>query len=180
MTDNFFGHDNLVSILREGEIWGSKPSQGFIKGNQPATCFMDITFASLKYVLTPENSDPQKPRYEPYGVAITKRYAYRKGCRPVLYLSNSDFTTLKIPKEELWRVVRFEVSKAGWISWLHERERRCKGNIQLPRPTFQVAFVRTTKEARRLTKELANALKSFKCIPRAVIPLTVTCQGLMT
>jgi hypothetical protein len=38
---------------------------------------MDIPFQALKYVLTPENADPQKPRYEPYGVVITKGYAYK-------------------------------------------------------------------------------------------------------
>ena len=31
---------------------------------------MDVPFASLKYVLTPENTDPQEPRYEPYGIAV--------------------------------------------------------------------------------------------------------------
>lgn len=178
--DEFSGYDNLVNILKKGEVWGSKPSQGFIKGKQPATCFMDIPFASLKYVLTPENSDPQKPRYEPYGVAVTKRYAYQKGCRPVLYLSNQDLAKLKIPEDELWRVVRFEVSNEGWISWLHEREWRCKGSFQLPRTTLQAAFVRTTREAAKLTNELVDDPKSFKCIPRAVIPLMVMCQGLMT
>jgi hypothetical protein len=36
---------------------------------------MDVPFASLKYVLTPEDADPQKPRYEPFGVIVTKTSA---------------------------------------------------------------------------------------------------------
>ncbi|MEO4002113.1 hypothetical protein [Mesorhizobium sp. CAU 1732] len=176
--DKFSGYDNLVSILRTGEIWGSSSKRGFIKGPNKAACFMDVPFASLKYVLTPENSDPQAPRYEPYGIAVTKRYAYGKGCRPVLYLSDAETTELQIPRNELWRVVRFEVSKKGWISWLHEREWRCKGNFVLP-SSVQAVFVRNTREAERLNKDLASSKSDFKCRPRAVVPLTVMCQGLL-
>ena len=88
--DGFSSYENLVNILEEGEIWASDTKKGFIKGRIKATCFMDVPFASLKYVLTPENADPQKPRYEPYGLAVTKRYAYKHKCRPVLYLSKAE------------------------------------------------------------------------------------------
>lgn len=176
--DEFSAYDNLVSILKTGKIWGSSSKKGFIKGPSKAACFMDVPFASLKYVLTPENSDPQSPRYEPYGIAVTKRYAYDEGCRPVLYLSDAETTDLQIPRGELWRVVRFEVSKKGWISWLHEREWRCKGNFTLPRAP-QAVFVRNTREAERLTKEIAACKSEFRCRPRAVVPLTVMCQGLL-
>ena len=176
--DEYSAYDNLVSILRTGEVWGSTPRRGMIKGRHKAACFMDVPFASLKYVLTPENADPQAPRYEPYGVAVTKRYAYGQGCRPVLYLSDTETTALEVPPAELWRVVRFEVSKRGWISWLHEREWRCKGSFKLPK-TVQAVVVRTTHEAQRLTDEIAKDRVKFKCRPKAVIPLTVVCQGLL-
>jgi hypothetical protein len=74
-----------------------------IKGKSRAACFIDVPFASLKYVLTPENSDPQSPRYEPYGIAVTKRFAHEAGCRPVLYLSNDEVDALGIATSELWR-----------------------------------------------------------------------------
>src|SRR6266436_7214088 len=80
--DGYSGFDNLVSILKGGEIWASDKSKGFIKGPYGATCFMDVPFAALKYVLNPLNTDPSNPRYEPYGVLVTKKYAYSKGCRP--------------------------------------------------------------------------------------------------
>jgi hypothetical protein len=96
----------------------------------------------------------------------------------VLYLSNDELTALKIPDSELWRVVRFEVSNEGWISWLHEREWRCKGDFTLP-SSIQAAFVRTTAEAEKLTKALASKPDKFKCKPRSVIPMTVLCQGLL-
>lgn len=176
--DDFSAYDNLVSILQTGQINGSKPSQGMIKGKHRAACFMDVPFASLKYVLTPANTDKQKPRYEPYGVAITKETAYKYGCRPVLYLSNDEVNDLKIPDDELWRVVRFESTKGGWISWVHEREWRCKGHFELPRNPHAV-FVRNSTEAERLTKRLAKHPQDFKCRPRSVIPLSVLCQGFL-
>lgn len=172
-------YDNLVNILVTGRIWGSKPRVGMIKGKSSASCFMDVPYASLKYVLTPENSDPQSPRYEPYGIAVTKRYAYPKGARPVLYLSNEELSDLGIPKSEWWRIVRFEVSERGWICWLHEREWRCKGDFILP-TTIQAAFVRNTTEAQKLTRALIKKPDKFKCRPKAVIPMTVLCQGLLT
>ncbi|WP_315730328.1 MULTISPECIES: hypothetical protein [unclassified Bradyrhizobium] len=176
--DGYSAYDNLVSILRTGEIFGSDPRRGLIKGNDEAACFMDVPFASLKYVLTPANVDPQKPRYEPYGIAITKEFAYNHGCRPVLYLSNDEVKTLNIPQAEKWRIVRFEATKAGWISWVHEREWRCKGDFKLPLRPYAV-FVRDTRDAQRLMKNLAKYPKKYACQPRSVIPMTVLCQGLL-
>jgi hypothetical protein len=177
-TDGYSGYDNLVSILLTGKIRGSKNFPGKIKGKSPAACFMDIPFASLKYVLTPENRDKTNPRYEPYGIVLRKQTAYDEGCRPVLYLSNNELKLLKIPGSEYWRVVRLEVSEQGWISWLHEREWRCKGTLTLPE-SIQAVFVRSTFEAERLTKDLAKSPSDYKCKPRSVIPLTVLTQGLL-
>lgn len=177
--DGYSAFDNLVSILQTGEIRGSDTEKGFIKGPSKAACFMDVPFASLKYVLTPENTDPQRPRYEPYGIALTKSLAYRRGCRPVLYLSDEELASLGIPNEELWRVVRFEVHRNSWISWLHEREWRCKGKLKLPRTVHSV-FVRNVREARRLRKRLMKESGDFVCRPSSIIPMSVMCQGLMS
>jgi hypothetical protein len=117
-----------------------------IKGSSSAACFMDVPFASLKYVLTPENTDPQSPRYEPYGIVVTKRYAYDEGCRPVLYLSNNELDDMRIPKSHLWRVVRFEVSRDGWISWLHEREWRCKAVLNCRRSFRRCSYALRAKQ----------------------------------
>lgn len=177
-SDGYTAYQNLINILRTGEVWGSEPRSGMIKGETPAACFMDVPFASLKYVLTPENTDKQRPRYEPYGIVVTKRYAYDWDCRPVLYLSNDELKALRIPKSQLWRVVRFEVSNDEWISWLHEREWRCKGTFTLPE-NLQAVFVRNTREAARLSAEIAARPEKFKSKPRSVIPMTVLCQGLL-
>jgi len=169
--------DNLISILQRGEIWGSSRKKGFIKGPNKAVCFMDIPLYCLKYVLNHENANAQHPRYEPFGIIITKRLAYKRGCRPVLYLSNVEVQQLAIPKEELWRVVRFEVSGNQWISWLHEREWRCKGNLKMP-PAFIAALVKNPVSAMKLAKMIAEEPKRFKVKPQSIIPLSVLCQGL--
>ena len=82
--DKFTAYENLVSILAEGEIRGSNTKKGLVKGPHPAACFMDIPLASLKYVLNESNTNPDSPRYEAYGIIVTKTYAYRRGCRPVV------------------------------------------------------------------------------------------------
>lgn len=176
--DEYSAYDNLMSILRNGKIWGSDTRKGFVKGKRKAACFMDVPFSSLKYVLTPENSNPEKPRYEPYGVAIAKRTAYPLGCRPVLYLSDEEKDSLAIPESELWRVVRFELRKERMISWIHEREWRAPDELKLP-SSIPAAFVKTSAEAAKLTKALNKNPDKFKCIPRSVIPLIVVCQGLL-
>jgi hypothetical protein len=167
--------DNLVNILKAGRIKGTKIS-GKIKGPSPARCFMDVPFSALKYVLNPRDTNPERPRYEPYGVFVTKRYAHQHHCRPVLYLSDREVEALGIPQAELWRVVRFEVSKQGWISWLHEREWRCKGDFVMP-STFYGVLVKTVREADKLTGLIHCSPEDFKARPRSVIPLEVICQG---
>jgi len=77
--DGYTAFKNLINILRTGEIWGSDKAKGFIKGLSNATCFMDVPLTSLKYVLNKSNTDPDFPRYEPYGVIVSKKYAYSKG-----------------------------------------------------------------------------------------------------
>lgn len=99
--DGYTAFDNLCHILETGEVWGSASSKGFVKGPNPASCFMDVPFMSLKYVFTKDNVRRDRPRYEPYGVLVGKRYAYRMGARPVLYLSDSETERLHIPTSEL-------------------------------------------------------------------------------
>lgn len=176
--DDLSAFENLVSILRTGRVFGSDTKKGFIQGPNEAACFMDVPFASLKYVLTPENMKPEDPRYEACGVIVTKTFAYRKGCRPVLYLSKAETKALGIPRDELWRVVRLEQVEDRWINWVHEREWRCKGEFRLPKTTH-AAIVRSTKEARKLRELIQDDPRGFKCIPDSILPASVICQGLL-
>ncbi|MFB3894362.1 MAG: hypothetical protein ACE15C_20350 [Phycisphaerae bacterium] len=175
--DEYSALDNLTNILRKGEIWPSTKSRGFIKGPHGATCFMDVPFYALKYILNEVNSNPNKPRYEPYGIFVTKKHAYKKGCRPVLYLSEDERRRLGVPRDELWRVVRFEATEAGWVSWIHEREWRCRGKFVLPTRLLGV-LVRNTADAAKLQARADAAPDDFKVKPKSIIPLSILCQGL--
>ena len=175
--DEHSAFDNLVSILKTGRIWGTG-RKGYVKGPNKAACFMDVPFASLKYVLTPEAADPQNPRYEPYGVVVTKSHAYKKGARPVLYLSDQEIASINVPREQLWRVVKLQLDRENWISWLHEREWRCKDRFKLP-SAIPAVLVKTSKEAARLSSLIGKNPNAFKCKPRSVIPLNIILQGLL-
>ncbi len=175
--DDYTAFDNLCHILETGEIWGSNSSKGFVKGPNKASCFMDVPFMSLKHVFTKDNTKRDRPRYEPYGIMVRKDFAYKKGARPVLNLSDDEIVRLCIPRNELWRVVKLDVDNSGnWISWLHEREWRKKGNFPLPSNTAIAALVKTSREAKKLSKLIEK--EKYKCKPHAVIPLSVVCQGL--
>lgn len=175
--DEYSAFDNLVSILKLGEVWGSDKKKGFVKGPNKAACFMDIPLSSLKYVLNAQNSDPDKPRYEPYGVLVTKNYAYKRGCRPVMYLSNAELDVIGVPDQELWRVVRLEGVDGATINWIHEREWRCKGSFQLPKNPLSV-LVKNVADAKNLRELIDEEPDDFKSRPSSIIPLTVLCQGL--
>ena len=177
--DGCSAYDNLVNILKSGQISGSS-GRGFIKGGLRAACFMDVPLLSLKYILNHENADPDHPRYEPFGILVDKLTAYKQDCRPVLYLSDDEQNTLDIPKPELWRVVNFELSDEGCISWVHEREWRRQGDYVLPKipQKFLAVLVKDTTHAMKLAELLAEKPGDFKALPMSIIPLSIVCQGL--
>lgn len=176
-ADGYTAYENLVSILGTGEIRGSTTKSGYIKGKNSAACFMDVPLGSLKYVLNESNTAPKNPRYEAYGLIFTKTLAYKKGVRPVLYLSDSELGKMGVPADELWRVVRLEAVDGTGVNWVHEREWRCKGNFTLPKNPL-AALVQTTDDARKLRKHINSDPDFFESIPGSIIPLEILCQGL--
>lgn len=178
LDDEYSALDNLISILKTGKIWGSRRGKpGYIKGPNPATCFMDVPFHALKYILNEENTDPGNPRYEPYGIFVTKTYAYKNGCRPVIYLSEKELRLIGIDKNEVWRVVRFEPAEVRKIHWLHEREWRYKGDFLLP-PYSTGVLVKNIADAKKLQRMIAADPRDFAKKTNCIVPLTVLCQGL--
>ena len=172
--------ENLKRILRDGTIRGSKnrDGRGFIKGTSSATCFMDIPIGALKYVLQGQDlAAARKIRYEPYGVFVLKTTGYKKGCRPVMYLSDEELLRFRVSPVEQWRVVKFHVQGDTWVSWLHEREWRARGDFKLP-PSVTGVFVKTATEAQSLSRELVTNRKMYCCVPRCILPLSIVCQGL--
>lgn len=167
------GFENLVSILRTGAIHGSRSWPGRIAGPHPASCFMDVPLPSLKYVLHQRNSR----LYGPYGVLVSKKYAYNRGCRPVLYLAKSERESM-LDEEHWWRVVTLEGVTGKATNWLHQREWRAMGDFELPKPTLRAVFVRTTKEVQELQAMINDDPDAFVVKPRSILPLNIVCQGL--
>lgn len=176
--DNSSAFDNLVSILKSGEIFASNKKKGFIKGTNGAACFMDVPFMSLKYILNKDTANPKNPKYEPFGIVIRKTTAYQKGARPVLYLSNDELDEIGVPDGELWKVVRFEGIGTEAVNWTHEREWRAKGNFKLPKEPIAV-LVANTKFARKLETLISEQGSKFKAKPKSIIPINVITQGLV-
>ncbi|KVF94860.1 hypothetical protein WJ21_24090 [Burkholderia vietnamiensis] len=167
---------NLVRILKDGYLKGSDAS-GYIKGGHTASCFMDIPLSSLKYVLNEANTNASRPRYEPYGVVISKKFGFEYGCRPVMYLSDREIREVGVAQSELWRVVKLDAVDGTGVNWLHEREWRSMGDFDLPL-TLRAVLVKTPKEAASLQQRIDAHPHLYETKPLSIIPLTVLCQGL--
>jgi hypothetical protein len=139
---------------------------------------MDVPFPSLKYILNKDTANPDHPKYEPFGIVVTKQTAYSKGARPVLYLSNKEIKEIGIANEELWRVVRFEGIETKEINWTHEREWRAKGHFELPAEPI-AALVKSLNHVEKLSALIEEQPSEFKSKPKSIIPINVVCQGLI-
>lgn len=113
--------DNLVAILAEGTL---RASGRMIRTRRPVVCFFDASFEHLGRVLDPRN----RRRYEPFGIAVNKRYAFKMGARPVIYLPWKEAVEL-LPKTELWRVVSLDLNRQPAVDWTFEREWRLAGDL---------------------------------------------------
>jgi hypothetical protein len=130
--------DNLAAILREGVIHGSTR---MIRGRRAAVCLFDAPFGELKEILVRQN----RHRYQPFGIAIDKRYAFKMGARPVLYMPLPEAQRM-LAEEELWRVVAIDPEHNPPIDWSFEREWRLPGDLKVP-ASGAVALVRTWGDA---------------------------------
>lgn len=129
--------DNLVAILRDGVIRGGT---GMIRGGRRAVCMFDVPIEELGTILDRRN----RRRYEPFGIAVDKRYAFTKGARPVIYLPWQEAEKI-LPAEESWRVVSFEMDKNPPVDWTFEREWRVADELRFD-STIAAALVETWKD----------------------------------
>jgi hypothetical protein len=130
--------DNLVSMLREGVL---RASSRMVRGQRPVICFFDASVEELARALTRRN----RRRYEPFGVAVDRRYAFCNGARPVIYLPADEARRL-LPPDELWRAVTLQLDSDSPVDWTYEREWRLAGDLLLPKQHV-VALVETWRDA---------------------------------
>lgn len=130
--------DRLVTILREGKVRGSTR---MVRGGQAAVCFFDVPLTDLRILLDRRN----RRRYQPFGIAVDKRYAFRIGARPVIYMPWREAEALLAPGER-WRVVALDLERRPPIDWSFEREWRIAGDLVLPAGRA-VALVESWRDA---------------------------------
>jgi hypothetical protein len=174
--DKYSALENLMNILREGEIWGSDSAEGLSRDRTVRRALwmflfrLSSTFSRLKTetqkILAMSRTDCSSPRNSPI-----KRVAARCCICP------TGKKAIGIPDDELWRVVQLEVTGKKWISWVHEREWRCRGSFRLPSSILAV-LVKNTRDAAKLARWVGNE-PDCKCKPLSIIPLTVVSQGLL-
>ena len=129
--------DNLVAILRGGVIRGSTR---MVNDKRRVVCFFDAPLSELGGLLTRGN----RHRYEPFGVALDKRYAFTLGVRPVIYMPRREAARMVAP-DELWRVVDLDLKRTPPIDWTFEREWRGLEDVPLP-PHGAVALVENWRD----------------------------------
>ena len=133
--------DNLVAILRAGMIRGALR---MIRGGRAAVCLFDAPWPELSRLLDRAN----RRRYQPFGIALDKRYAFTMGARPVIYMPWPEAERI-FAAEELWRVVAIDLERNPPIDWTFEREWRLPRDLPLP-PRGAVALVETWRDADEL------------------------------
>ena len=140
----------VYNILREGRLLGGS---GYIKGNYNCVCFTEAPISELSALFSLNERLPieQRPRYSPYGFAITKEWLYQRGGRPVVYQSDAEYFNLADPVK--WRHVRYEPPAVDF-TW--EREWRICTNELLLEPESILVIVPTAHEAYKLTYEFSQ------------------------
>jgi hypothetical protein len=130
--------DNLIAILSDQLIRGGRR---MVRGGDPAVCMFDMPLPELRTVLIREN----RRRYECFGIAVDRRYAFKMGARPVIYMPWREARDVVAPNDH-WRVVSTEMDRTPPVDWTHEREWRLKGDLQL-KPDLCVALVENWRDA---------------------------------
>lgn len=107
----------LMKILEEGRLVGTST---WTYGKN-CICFTEapITeFNSIFSLVSLAASSKERPRYEPYGIAVNKKWFFQQGGRQVIYDHPSTFEIL--PEELKYRFVPYDPLSGVDFTW--ERE----------------------------------------------------------
>jgi hypothetical protein len=148
--------DNLVAIIRSGKIQGSTR---MIRTKRAVVCLFDAPLSELNRLLVRNN----RRRYEPFGIAMDKRYAFAMGARPVIYLPWPEACQM-LDERELWRVVAIDLSQMPPMDWTFEREWRIAEQLKLP-SEGAVALVETWRDVDDLYDRFKGAPPCAGIIP---------------
>ena len=148
--------DNLATILRTGIIRGSTQ---MVRTKRAVVCLFDAPLLELDRLLVRNN----RRRYEPFGIAIDKRYAFAMGARPVIYMPWPEACQM-LDEQELWRVVAIDLNQTPPLDWTFEREWRIPEQLKLP-GQGAVALVETWRDVDDLYERFGGAPPCAGIIP---------------
>lgn len=141
----------LSKILHEGKLIGtSKWTHG-----KNCVCFTEAPiqeFNSIFSLVEIAASRQEKPRYEPYGIAVSKKWLFEKGGRPVIYDHPDAFASL--PEEQKYRFVSYDPLRGIDFTW--EREWRINVDYLELDPSGTLVIVPTSEEAFQFVYEFAD------------------------
>jgi len=141
----------LHKILSQGELKGTST---WTYG-QNCVCFTEapiMEFNSIFSLSEIAASKRERPRYEPYGVAVSKKWLFQQGGRPVIYDHPDAFDNL--PQDLRYRFVPYDPGQGIDYTW--EREWRIKTDALRLDPRYTLAVVPTADEAFNLVYDVAR------------------------
>ncbi len=136
----------LTEILTSGKIMGTSE---FNKGGHRCVSFTEWPVSELPslFAINGELAKAgERPRYEPYGIAVKKEWLFQQQGRPVIYQPDAEYSYL--PPELQWRHVRYE---PPYIDFSWEREWRVQCNELQIQPNQVLVLVQYVNEAHSVT-----------------------------
>jgi hypothetical protein len=135
--------DTLIRILEQQRLIATT----YLKRTDVAT--VSLSEVPLQQLLSRRTFQRHLHRWdwEPYGICVRRNWLMKRGCRPVVYGSKSDFQ--KLPREDQ---PFFQVIPEG-ASWTEEREWRIADDLRLSEIPANEAFVfvPSVSEGRRVS-----------------------------
>jgi hypothetical protein len=142
----------LRKILYEGALRGTS---GWTYGYN-CVCFTEAPiqeFNSIFSLVEMAASEKERPRYEPYGVAVSKNWLFAHGGRPVIY--DRPDGVMVLPEDQRYRFVPYDPTAGIDFTW--EREWRIRSDSLQLDPKQTLVIVPTADEAFELVYEFAEA-----------------------
>lgn len=144
----------LKKILFEKKLIGTSK---WIHGGYNCICFTEAPITELVALFSLNKiaaNKKQRPRYEPYGIAVRKKWLYEKGGRPVIYDSPDIYDIL--PEDLKYRYVPYDPNNNVDFTW--EREWRIRTDELVLDEKQTLVIVPTAEEAFDLSYEHAEML----------------------
>ena len=141
----------LGKILKDGKIIGT----GTWTDGRNCVCFTEAPiqeFNAIFSLVQLAASKKERPRYEPYGIAVSKEWLFEQGGRPVIY-DRPDFLE-KLTEEERYRFVPYDPTVGIDYTW--EREWRIQTDALPLDPKHTLVVVPTADEAFEFVYDFAE------------------------